>query len=176
MNRRTSDQKQWKPTLKDIILYSLFGILFIGQVVFCFISYNGAGWDFVLYIGWAVFTFSMVLGWLSRIAFETKGRAPKGESFVHTSIVVDSGIYAVVRHPMYLSGMLFFISLVFISQQWLSLIFSIPVTVYFYISTWSEERSSIDKFGDAYMEYMQRVPRMNLLLGIFRLWRRNIQK
>ena len=176
MNRRTSDQKQWKPTLKDIILYLLFGIFFIGQVVFCFISYNGAGWDFVLYIGWAVFALSMILGWLSRIAFEAKGRAPEGESFIHTSIVVDSGIYAVVRHPMYLSGMLFFISLVFISQHWLSLIFSIPVTVYFYISTWSEERSSIDKFGDAYMEYMQRVPRMNLLLGIFRLWRRNIQK
>lgn len=48
-----------------MILYIFLGILFVGQVVFCFISYNGAGWDFVLYIGWAVFTFSMVLGWFN---------------------------------------------------------------------------------------------------------------
>ena len=159
-----------EPTWKDIILYLFLGILFAGQVVFCFISYNGAGWDFVLYIGWAVFAFSMVLGWLSRIAFEAKGRAPEGESFIHTSVVVDSGIYAIVRHPMYLSGVLFIVSLVLTSQHWLSLIFSIPVTVYFYISIWSEERSSVEKFGDSYRKYMQRVPRMNLLLGFLRLW------
>jgi len=172
MNKRTSDQRQWKPTWKDIILYLFLGILFIGQVVFCFISYNGAGLDFVLYIGWAVFAFSMVLGWLSRIAFETKGSAPKGESFIHTSVVVESGIYAVVRHPMYLSFILLIISLVMISQHWLSLIFSIPTIAYFYISMRQEERSSINKFGGDYRNYMQRVPRMNILLGIFRFIRR----
>ena len=72
MDKKTSDRRQWKPTQKDIILYLFFGIFFVGQVVLCFISYNGAGWDSVLYIGWAVFAFSMVLGWLSRIAFEAK--------------------------------------------------------------------------------------------------------
>ena len=169
MNKRTLGQRQWKPTWRDIILYIFLGILFVGQVVFCFISYNGADWDFVLYIGWAVFAFSMVLGWLSRIAFEAKGKAPKGESFIHTSVVVESGIYAIVRHPMYLSFILLVISLILISQHWLSLIFSIPFVVYFYISTWSEERSSIGKFGEAYKSYMQRVPRMNILLGIFRI-------
>ena len=162
MNERTSDRRQWKPTWKDIILYLFLGILFIGQVVFCFISYNGAGWDFVLYIGWAVFAFSMVLGWLSRIAFEAKGKAPKGENFIHTSVVVESGIYAIVRHPIYLSFILLVSSLILISQHWLSLIFSIPFVAYFYISTWSEERSSSEKFEDSYKKYMQRVPRMNL--------------
>jgi len=171
MNKRMSDRRQWKPTRKVIILYLFFGILFIGQVVLCFISYNGAGWDSVLYLGWAVFAFSMFLGWLSRIAFEAKGKAPEGESFIRTSVVVESGIYAIVRHPMYLSGILFFISLVLISQHWLSLIFSIPVIVYFYISTWSEERSSIEKFGEAYRSYMKKVPRINLILGVIRLLR-----
>jgi protein-S-isoprenylcysteine O-methyltransferase Ste14 len=32
-----------------------------------------------------------------------------------------------------------------------------------------EEEASIEKFGEAYKEYMQRVPRVNFLLGIFRL-------
>ena len=174
MNKRPSEMEQWKPTWKDIILYLFLGILFVGQVFLCFISYNGAGLDFVLYIGWAVFAFSIILGWLSRLAFEEKGKSPEGKSFIHTTVVVESGIYAVVRHPMYLSGVLLFVSLVLISQHWLSLIFSIPVIVYFYIGTCSEERSSIKKFGDTYIAYMQRVPRMNLLLGIFRFWRRNI--
>ena len=171
LNKNT-EQGQWKPTLKEIILWSFLGILFVGQVVFCFISYNGAGWDFVLYIGWAVFAFSMVLGWLSRIAFEAKGKAPKGENFIHTSVVVESGIYTIVRHPIYLSFILLVSSLILISQHWLSLIFSIPFVVYFYISTWSEDCSSIGKFGEAYKSYMQRVPRMNLILGIIRVWRR----
>ena len=171
-SEKTPDQTKWKPTLKEIMLWLLLGILFTGQMVMCFLFYNGADWDFMLGIGWAVFAFSMVSGWLSRIAFEKKGRAPEGESFIHTSVVVESGIYAVVRHPMYLSFILLIISLVMISQHWLSLIFSIPTIAYFYISMRQEERSSINKFGGDYRNYMQRVPRMNILLGIFRFIRR----
>ena len=165
------EQGQWKPTWKDIILYLFLGILFIGQLVLCFRSYNGAGLDFVLYIGWVVFTFSMVLGMLPRRAFQTKGKAPEGKSWIQTSVLVDSGIYAVIRHPMYLSFILLVISLVLISQHWLSLIFSVPSVIYFYLSMGREECSSIDEFGDEYRSYMLRVPRMNLTLGIIRLLR-----
>lgn len=35
-----------------------------------------------------------------------------------------------------------------------------------------EEQMSIEKFGDDYKRYMQKVPRMNLLLGVTRLVRR----
>jgi len=41
-----------------------------------------------------------------------------------------------------------------------------------YLSTKDEDKRLIEKFGDAYREYMQRVPGMNFLLGIIRLWRR----
>ena len=133
-SEKTPDQSKWKPTVKEIILWSFLGILFIGQIVMCFLFYNGAGLYVVLYLGCSIFAFSMVLGWLSRIAFEKKGRAPEGESFIRTSVVVESSIYAIVRHPMYLSFILLIISLVMISQHWLSLIFSIPTIVYFYIS------------------------------------------
>jgi len=162
---------QWEPTWKDVIFYSFLGILFIGQVVLCFLFYNWANLDVLLYIGWTVFAFSMVLGMLPRMAFQAKGRAPEGESWIRTTVLVDSGIYAIVRHPMYLSFILLLISLILISQHWLSLIFSIPSVIYFYLSMVREERSSIDKFGDEYRSYMQRVPRMNLILGIVRLLR-----
>jgi len=177
-NRVKSEQKiqqqQWKPNLKDIILWSFFGILFVGQVVLCFMFYNGANLDFLLYLGWATFAFSMIIEMFARTAFQEKGKAPKGKGWIQTSVVVESGVYAIVRHPMYLSFILFFLSLILISQHWLSLIFAIPITVYFYLSMVQEEQSSIIKFGDAYRNYMQRVPRINFVLGIIRLLRKPV--
>jgi protein-S-isoprenylcysteine O-methyltransferase Ste14 len=176
-NRVKSEQKiqqqQWKPNLKDIILWSFFGILFVGQIVLCFLFYNGANLDFLLYLGWATFASSMIIGMLARVAFQEKGKSQKGKGWIHTSVVVESGIYAIVRHPMYLSFILFFLSLILISQHWLSLIFAIPITVYFYLSMGQEEQSSIIKFGDAYKTYMKRVPRINFFLGIIRLLRQD---
>jgi len=170
VNEITHNQNRWEPTLKELILWSLLGVLFVGQVVLCFVSYNWADLDILLYIGWALFAFSLVLGMLPRMAFQAKGRAPEGISWIQTSVVVDSGIYAIVRHPMYLSFILLVVSLILISQHWLSLIFSIPNIVYFYLNMGREEESSIEKFGDEYRRYMQRVPRMNLVLGIIKLW------
>ena len=166
------EQKQWKPTWKDISLYSLLGIFFAGQVVLCFLCYNWANLDFLLYLGWAIFAFSMVIGMMSRRAFQEKGRAASGESWLHTTVVVDSGIYAVTRHPIYLSGILFILSLILICQHWLCLIFGIPTMAFFYLSMGQEERSSINKFGDDYRRYMKKVPRINIFLGVIRLMRR----
>lgn len=166
------EREQWKPTWKDISLYSLLGIFFTGQVVLCFLYYNWADLDFLLYLGWTTFAFSMAIGMMARLAFQEKGKAPSGESWLHTTIVVDNGIYAVTRHPIYLSGILFILSLVFICQHWLCLIFSMPTIAFFYLSMGQEERSNIEKFGDDYKRYMSKVPRMNILLGVIRVMRR----
>ena len=42
----------------------------------------------------------------------------------------------------------------------------------FYKDVLREEQMCIEKFGDDYKRYMQKVPRMNLLLGVIRLLRR----
>jgi len=172
----THNQNRWKPTYKEAILWSFLGILFVGQVVFCFVFYNWADLDVLLYIGWTLFAFSLVLGMLPRMAFQAKGKAPEGKSWIQTSVVVDSGIYSVVRHPMYLSFILIFVSLILISQHWLSLIFSIPNIVYFYLNMGKEEISSVNKFGDEYRGYMRKVPRINLIWGIIKLCLRQEHK
>jgi len=164
------DEEQWKPTCKEIIQDSFLGILFIGQVVLCFLFYNGANLDVLLYIGWAILPVAFfVVGGMARIAFIREGKSPRQESWLKTTVVVDTGIYALVRHPMYLSFMMYPIALMLISQHWLSLIFGTPIIIFFYIGMVTEERSSIDKFGDDYIAYMQRVPRMNVFLGLIRL-------
>ena len=169
MKEEKTDKPQWKPTWKDLVFSSIGGILFIGQIVLCFLFYNWAGLNVLLYLAWIILAVAIVLGWRARVSFEEKGGAQEGESWLRTLVVVDSGVYAVVRHPMYLSFMLLILALMLISQHWLSVIFGIPIVVFLYLAMRVEEQSSIKKFGDDYRRYMDRVPRMNFLLGLVRL-------
>jgi len=107
------------------------------------------------------------------VSFEEKGGAQEGESWLATSVVVDRGIYAVIRHPMYLSFMLLVLALMLISQHWLSVIFGLPIVVFLYLAMRVEEQSNIERFGDDYIRYMDKVPRINFLVGIIRLVRRS---
>ena len=172
MKEEKTDKSQWKTTWKDLVFSSVGGILFIGQIVLCFLFYNWVGLNVLLYLGWIILAVAIVLGWRARVAFETKGGAQEGESWLRTLVVVDSGVYAVVRHPMYLSFMLLVLALMLISQHWLSIILGIPVMVFLYLGMRVEEQSSIKKFGDDYIRYMDRVPRMNFLAGVIRLLQR----
>jgi protein-S-isoprenylcysteine O-methyltransferase Ste14 len=87
-------------------------------------------------------------------------------------VLVDSGIYAVVRHPLYLGWILsIFVATIFFYQHWLFVVIGILGTAGIYLISRQEEHHNIERFGDAYRDYMQRVPRMNFLLGIIRLSR-----
>ena len=164
---------QWKPTLKEIVLYSFLCILFIAQIVLCFLFYNGANLDVLLYIGWAIAVVAFfVVGGMARIAFMREGKSLKKESWLKTTVIVDTGIYAVVRHPMYLSFMMYPAALMLISQHWLSIILGFPSIVYLYLTMKGEEKNNVEKFGDDYRKYMQRVPRTNFILGVIRLMNR----
>ena len=88
-------------------------------------------------------------------------------------VLIDSGIYAVVRHPLYLGWILgIFVATVFFYQHWLFVVIGIPGTASVYLISRQEEQLNIERFGDDYKRYMQKVPRMNLLAGIVRLLRR----
>jgi protein-S-isoprenylcysteine O-methyltransferase Ste14 len=59
-----------------------------------------------------------------------------------------------------------------ISQHWLFLLIALPLLGL--LPKWTKEAEEylVAKFGDDYRRYMQRVPRVNLPLGIIRLLRR----
>jgi protein-S-isoprenylcysteine O-methyltransferase Ste14 len=124
-------------------------------------------------LGWVVWAIGMVLVMAPIILFPRRGGVPRGKSFVHTTRLVDTGIYAVVRHPQYLGGILsIFVATLLFYPHWLFVILGIPGAVILYLSTKEEEKRLIEQFGSDYGAYMQRVPRMNLILGIIRLGRR----
>jgi protein-S-isoprenylcysteine O-methyltransferase Ste14 len=59
------------------------------------------------------------------------------------------------------------------SQHWLSIASGVLGSALFYLDVQREERMSVVKFGEDYERYMRRVPRMNFILGVIRLLRRD---
>jgi len=124
-------------------------------------------------IGWVVWAFGMVLVMAPIVMFPRRGGVPKGKSFASTTRLVDTGIYTIVRHPQYTGGVLaIFLTTLLWYPHWLFGVLGMIGTVVIYLSCKEEDRYLIEKFGDDYKRYMQRVPRMNFLLGVIRLLRR----
>ncbi|MFX1516422.1 MAG: methyltransferase family protein, partial [Promethearchaeota archaeon] len=100
-----------------------------------------------------------------------EGGMEEGKGFVTTKLV-DTGIYGFIRHPIYLSLAYLFVGFALISQHPLSLIFGFTMTLCCYYFMIEEEELTIKKFGEEYLQYMKNVPRSNLLIGIWRIFRR----
>ena len=127
-------------------------------------------------LGWVVWAVGMVLIMAPMVMFPRRGGVPKGKSFVHTTQLVDTGIYAVVRHPQYLGGILsIFISTSLFYPHWLFAVLGIPGAIILYWGAREEEKRLMERFGSHYRTYIEGVPRMNLILGIMRLWKRQKQ-
>jgi len=155
---------------KDWILSCIWGPLLVVQIllVIFFGFFNLAKLDLVMYIGWVIWGISMVLAWLPIIIFKKRGKVPSGKGYVHTTVLVDSGLYSIVRHPQYTAGILFSFALILLSQSWIILAMGAVVISLLYVDIVNADKHEIEKFGDEYIEYMKRVPRSNFLLGIGR--------
>ena len=161
--------KQWKTYL----FASVASVLTVLQITLCFFLYNQAGLEALRYVGWAILAVSGVFGWTPIFILRRKGGVPKGKSYVHTTVLVDTGIYAVVRHPQSgLAWMLLNLALPLIAQHWLIGVIGVASMVPAYLDTRQEDKYLVQKFGDAYERYMQSVPSINLLAGLIRLVRR----
>ena len=124
-------------------------------------------------VGCVVWAFGMVLVMAPIVMFPRRGGVTKGKSFVHTTQLVDTGIYAIVRHPQYTGGIYaIFLTTFLWYPHWLFGILGVVGTAVVYMSCREEDQRLIEKFGDDYRAYMQRVPRMNIFLGLFHLLQR----
>ena len=153
---------------RTIISGVLLTIVAVGQIILAFILYDPEGNTTWINLGWIVLMISAIFGWLPIFTFRKKGKV-EGRSYINTTVLVDSGIYAFVRHPQYLAGVLISIALPMITQHWLvALLGLIGIGIYFR-DTFDEEERCIKKFGEAYTQYMKRVPRLNIVVGIIRV-------
>ena len=86
-----------------------------------------------------------------------------------TGRLIDHGLYGLVRHPMYLGGLLLFLSHPCFSQHWLVLLSTAIALACCHALIKSADQRNLEKFGPAYQRYMRRVPGINLFSGLLQL-------
>ena len=152
----------------NVIPSTLASLLLISQIISgIYLISNINQITILAYIGIGLYFFSgLIFGMFPVFEFRKKGRVKMGKSYIHTTKLVDSGIYSIVRHPQYITFILWAIAGMMLFQHWIVVIIGIPIIPLIYIDLINADKDGINKFGDDYKRYMQKVPRANFLLGI----------
>ena len=116
-------------------IYSIFLPLKLGSMWF--------------YIGLPICLIGLILLTISFFNFAT---APLGDP-------LTKGLYRYSRHPVYLTQTLMFIGVGVASASWVFLLFTVLRTIASFMLMSAEEHFCLEKYGDAYREYMKRTPR-----------------
>jgi protein-S-isoprenylcysteine O-methyltransferase Ste14 len=157
----------------EVIPSTLASLLFISQIIVgLYLLSEVSQIEILAYSGVGLYIFSgLIFGMLPVFEFRKKGDVKKGKSYIYTTRLVDSGVYSIVRHPQYITFMLWAIAGMLLFQHWIVICLGIPVIPLIYIDLIHADKDGIKKFGDDYKQYMKRVPRANFLLGIIRVLR-----
>lgn len=173
-----SDKKaghvDWRPSKAELTISLISGVFFIAEIAVCFLLYyDFYALDLIFYIGWVFLFLGIAMMSIPRFELSRKGKVAEGMGWINTTVVIDTGIYGIVRHPLYVGWIISIIAMMLISQYWVtSLLGFIPLIVVVHYA-FSEERMNVNKFGQSYIEYRQRVPMMNFILGLWRSRKRN---
>lgn len=156
-------------SLHPFLLASIASVLTIAQIALAFFL-RGGGSEVLQWAGWICLWTAGVFGVLPIITFRRRGSVPEGESYVKTTALVDTGLYAVVRHPQNgTAWLLINLGVMLIAWHWSSAALGLVSMGLAYADTFLADQRCIEKFGDAYAQYIKRVPRVNFVVGIIRL-------
>jgi protein-S-isoprenylcysteine O-methyltransferase Ste14 len=104
---------------------------------------------FWFYVGLPIYLLGLVMALMFSISFAT---APLGEP-------ISKGVYAISRHPGYFAGFLGFVGIGIACASWVFLLFGLVWIVSWNFGVVEEERFLLDKYGNAYRDYMKQTPR-----------------
>jgi protein-S-isoprenylcysteine O-methyltransferase Ste14 len=101
------------------------------------------------YAGLLIYLLGIIMVLMYSISFAT---APLGEP-------IGKGIYAVSRHPGYLGFFLAYVGIGIACASWVFLLCALVWIVSWHFGVVEEERILLEKYGEAYQQYMNRTPR-----------------
>lgn len=136
-----------------------------------FLLNNPVSTRWLWYAGWIVWAVGIIFVFLPVSALRSKGGVAKGQSYVQTTALVDSGIYSVVRHPQYLGWFLMYLTMMLFNSHWLIVLLGLFGMSCVYLFTRQEDEDLVAKFGEPYEKYKMAVPRLNIISGVIRLVR-----
>ena len=106
----------------------------------------GTAW---LYVGLIIYVLALVVTVMVSINFAA---TPVDKP-------VTRGVYRISRHPIYLSGFLLYVGMGIACASWVMLLLAVAWIVLWCIVVPAEERFLLEKYGDAYREYIDKTPR-----------------
>lgn len=106
-------------------------------------------WSMWFYIGLLLYVLSLIV---LTITVANIAATPKGEPFT-------KGMYRYSRNALSLGMILVFIGIGIASASWLFLLIAAVLTIITHFMILVEERTCLNKFGEAYREYMNKTPR-----------------
>ena len=162
----------------ELIPSTLASLLFISQIIIgIYVLPDVSQIKILAYLGVGLYIFSgLIFGMLPVFEFRNKGRVKKGKSYIHTTKLVDTGIYAIVRHPQYITFILWAIAGMLLFQHWIVICLGIPVIPLIYVDLIHADEEGVKKFGNDYKQYMKKVPRANFLLGMIQMLQQKRKK
>ena len=101
------------------------------------------------YLGLPVYLAGLIMVLLFSISF---GTAPLGKP-------LNKGVYAISRHPSYFGFFLAYIGIGIACASWIFLLCGFVWIIAWHFGVIEEERILLEKYGDAYRQYMKRTPR-----------------
>lgn len=159
--------QQWIMKVHGVFYY-LAGLLLIGPWIWAWFYADPAPFRELHPFAWFIWIIGMILIFYPIVIFPRKGQTEHGRDFTRTTKLVKSGLYSVIRHPLYLGWILMHLVAILFFQHWVVIILEGIGMVCVYFIAIQEETTLIEKFGEEYVEYMKKVPRFNLLIGIIR--------
>ncbi len=106
----------------------------------------GTAW---FYVGFPIYLAGMVFVTIVVVSFAT---SPVDKP-------VTKGIYSISRNPAYFGEFLIYISIGIACSSWVFLLMAMGYITLMNILVGPEERMCLEKYGEAYREYMDRTPR-----------------
>ena len=82
------------------------------------------------------------------------------EVFIPGKKLIISGPFAIVRHPMYLGGIIGAFGLALFAGSMFAFVYSLMLALVLLHISEAEERELKTRFGDDYIEYMKKVPKI----------------
>jgi protein-S-isoprenylcysteine O-methyltransferase Ste14 len=108
----------------------------------------------IQWTSWLLLVLSLLLAIHGFTLLKKIGK-PSG-SFEETTVIVVSGAYRIIRHPLYTSLLLLTWGACLKNPWWNTILLSVISTLFIYASAKVEESENIDKFGKSYVEYRER--------------------
>ena len=153
----------------DSLYFTIAAITLIVSWLLYFFKFHEPIFPLLIIVGWANLILGLIFIFLAMGFLRFTGRVEQGKDFTHTTTLVTDGVYAIVRHPLYLGWLLLYPAVIFLSQNWLVTIIGCSGSICMVQIARLDDASLIEKFGDSYISYLESVPPLNFIAGILNL-------